>query len=65
MGLHYKIQSTLKIFLFIAKKSKIKKKNKKFNNAKIFSELPFFPKKKQKIKQLSTIKRTSIFSKKT
>ena len=41
----YKIKNTLKNLPFYSdKKNKIRKKTKTFNNAKFFTELPFFPK---------------------
>ena len=46
MAQTYKIKNTLKNLPFYSDKiNKIKKKIKKFTNAKYLSELPFFPQK--------------------
>ena len=45
------------------KKSKIKKKNKKFNNARILFELPFFPKKSKKLSNYQLLKALPFFPK--
>ena len=50
MAQNYKIRNMLKNLPFYSDKiNKIKKKIKKFTNARILSELPFFPKKAKKL----------------
>ena len=56
MASKYKIRNMLKNLPFYGEEIKsLKKKNKKFSNIRLLSELPFFPKKSKKLtnKQLS------------
>ena len=66
MAQNYKIRNMLKDLLFYSDKiNKIKKKIKKFTNARILSELPFFPKKAKKLTNYQLLKELPFFPKRS
>ena len=65
MAQNYKIKNTLKNLPFYSdKKNKIRKKTKKFNNAKFLSELPFFPKKIKNLTNFQLLEELPFFPQK-
>ena len=66
MAQNYKIRNMLKDLLFYSDKiNKIKKKIKKFTNARNLSELPFFPKKPKELTNYQLSKELPFFSRKS
>ena len=66
MAQNHKIRNMLKDLLFYSDKiNKIKKKIKKFTNARILSELPFFPKKPKELTNYQLSKELPFFSRKS
>ena len=66
MAQNYKIRNMLKRLPFYSDKiHKIKKKIKKFTNARFLSELPFFPKKSKKLTNYQLSKELPFFQKKS
>ena len=66
MAQNYKIRNMLKNLPFYSDKiNKIKKKIKKFTNARFLSELPFFPKKSKKVNNYQLSKELPFFPRKS
>ena len=66
MAQNYKIRNMLKNLPFYSNKiNKIKKKSKKFTNARILSELSFFPKNPKEITNYQLSKELPFFSRKS
>ena len=66
MAQNYKIRNMVKNLSFYSDKiNKIKKKIKKFTNARILSELPFFPKKPKELTNYQLSKELPFFSRKS
>ena len=66
MAKNYKIRNMLKKVTFLSDKiNKIKKKIKKFPNARILSELPFFPKKPKESTNYQLSKELPFFPRKS
>ena len=66
MAQNYKIKNMLKNLPFYSDKiNKIKKKIKKFTNARTLSELPFFPKKPKELTNYQLSKNLPFFSRKS
>ena len=66
MAQNYKIRNMLKRLPFYSDKiHKIKKKIKKFTNARFLSELPFFPKKSKKLTNYQLSKKLPFFPRKS
>ena len=66
MAQNYKIRNMLKDLPFYSDKiNKIKKKIRKLTNARILSELPFFPKKPKELTNYQLSKELPFFSRKS